>query len=74
MKTIELTAVVGPDRRVTVQLPPDVTPGTYQFVVVIDGTPSAPKPPVAAWPVHDVGPWPADLSLRREDLYGDDGR
>jgi hypothetical protein len=24
-------------------------------------------------PVHDLGPWPKGLSLRREDLYGDDG-
>lgn len=26
------------------------------------------------FPVDDLGPWPEDLSLRREDLYGDDGR
>ena len=26
------------------------------------------------WPVHDFGPWPTGLSLRREDMYGDDGR
>ena len=25
-------------------------------------------------PVHDLGPWPEGLSLRREDMYGDDGR
>ena len=25
-------------------------------------------------PTHDLGPWPSGLSLRREDLYGDDGR
>lgn len=24
-------------------------------------------------PVHDLGPWPEGLSLRREDMYGDDG-
>ena len=27
-----------------------------------------------AFPVVSVGEWPADLSLRREDLYGDNGR
>jgi hypothetical protein len=36
------------------------------------------QPPAASgqldWPVHDSGSWPADLSLRREDLRGDDGR
>ena len=26
------------------------------------------------FPVDDLGPWPEDLSLRREDMYGDDGR
>ncbi len=25
-------------------------------------------------PRRDLGPWPEGLSLRREDLYGDDGR
>lgn len=26
------------------------------------------------FPVDHLGAWPADLTLRREDLYGDDGR
>lgn len=26
------------------------------------------------FPVIHVGQWPEDLSLRREDMYGDDGR
>lgn len=26
------------------------------------------------FPVDDPGPWPEGLSLRREDMYGDDGR
>lgn len=26
------------------------------------------------FPVDDLGPWPEELSLRREDMYGDDGR
>jgi len=26
------------------------------------------------FPVISVGQWPEDLSLRREDIYGDDGR
>lgn len=25
------------------------------------------------FPVDDLGPWPEGLSLRREDMYGDDG-
>lgn len=26
------------------------------------------------FPVDDLGPWPEGLSLRREDMYGDNGR
>lgn len=26
------------------------------------------------FPIHDIGPWPEGLSLRREDLYDDWGR
>jgi len=26
------------------------------------------------FPVDNLGPWPEGLSLRREDMYGDDGR
>lgn len=26
------------------------------------------------FPVDDLGPWPDGFSLRREDMYGDDGR
>ena len=26
------------------------------------------------FPVDDLGAWPESLSLRREDMYGDDGR
>ena len=31
------------------------------------------RPPLDL-PVHDFGPWPEGLSLRREDLYADWGR
>lgn len=26
------------------------------------------------FPVDDLGPWPEELSLRREDMYGNGGR
>ncbi|MBC7799212.1 MAG: hypothetical protein H7Z10_01200 [Gemmatimonadaceae bacterium] len=29
---------------------------------------------VDALPKHDLGPWPEGMTLRREDMYGDDGR
>ena len=75
MKTVELTTIIQPDRTMTVQLPPDVTPGRHHVVVVIDdGQKAETSSGMADRPAHDVGPWPADLSLRREDMYGDEGR
>ncbi|MGD0959473.1 MAG: type II toxin-antitoxin system VapB family antitoxin [Methylomonas sp.] len=35
---------------------------------------SVPRKQPPDFPVISVGEWPDDLSLRREDLYGDDGR
>jgi hypothetical protein len=76
MKAIELTAVVGEDRKLTVQLPPDIAPGLHQIVVVVAELSS--KRPQAwtmdDWPIHDAGLVDASFTMRREDLYGDDGR
>jgi len=75
MKTIEINAVVGPDRKLVVQLPSTIPPGEHHVVVVIDeGISGEVKPTTWDFPVIDVGPWPEGLSLRREDMYGDDGR
>lgn len=46
---------------------------------VLSETHSAPshpqeKRPPLDLPVIDVGPWPENMSLRREDWYGDDER
>jgi hypothetical protein len=75
MKTIEMTAMVGEDRKLTVQLPPDVTPGLHQVVVVVDGAPrqSMPAWTMHDWPVHDAALVDPNFSMRRQELYGDDG-
>jgi hypothetical protein len=39
-----------------------------------EAEPLEPEDPLPGFPVHDFGPWPENLSLRREDLYGDDER
>jgi len=74
MKTIETTAVIGEDRILQVQLPPDITPAPHQVAVVIDEPAAATSKSLDDFPTIDVGPWPAGLSLRREEIYGDDGR
>ena len=72
MKTISTTAVIGPDRVLTVQLPADVTPGEHEVVVVLNGVPShLPMPEHGPYPFGPVDP---SNTFRREDLYGDDGR
>jgi hypothetical protein len=74
MRTVETTATVTPDGSLTVQVPPDVTPGTHRIVLVIDEPPEARERQLGAFPVISVGAWPSDLSLRREEMYGDAGR
>lgn len=79
MRTIETTAVVTQDGKLTITLPPDVTPGEHQVVVVIDTNRTVssperlPKPPLklASWKWEA---WPEECTFRREDMYGDDGR
>lgn len=78
MRRIVATATVTTDGRLTVQVPPEVhpSPGQHEVVVEIRDQRDSPhgtgKPPDL--PVIHVAAWPQGLSLRREDLYGDDGR
>lgn len=75
MRTIETTATVTDDGTLMVPVPPDISPGQHRVVVVIDEPPrSAAERPPLELPVHDSGPWPEGLSLRREDIYDDRGR
>ena len=36
--------------------------------------PPLPEEKALDFPVDELGPWPEELDLRREALYGDDGR
>lgn len=75
MRTIETTATVTPDGTLVARVPSDIAPGEHQVVLVIAERIEEPgeRPPLDL-PVHDFGPWPADLPLRREDMYDDWGR
>jgi hypothetical protein len=57
---------------------PALPAGDYIASVEMRDAPPRPLPAepfdVDDLPVHDFGPWPKGLSLRREDMYGDDGR
>jgi len=59
-------------------LPPDRLAEVDDFIDfllsrVVAPSHTAPRP-TSDFPVISVGRWPSDLSLHREDLYGDDGR
>ncbi len=75
MRTIELDATITPGGLLTIEIPTDIPPGTHRVVIVIDDHEALTmyKPPFN-FPVDDVGPWPENLSLRREDMYDDWGR
>ena len=76
MKTIETTTVIGDDRKLTLQLPPDVAPGEHRVVVVIDDIAKEARKPwtMNDLPAHDAGLVDPNFAMRREELYGDDGR
>jgi hypothetical protein len=78
MKSMQTTATVSVDGKLTVQLPPSIPPGEHRVLLVIDDgarPPKAriPKPPLAL-DVLRWEAWPADSTFRREDIYGDEGR
>ena len=75
MRTIEITTLVTSDDKLTVQVPADLPEGEYRVVIVIDEQPIKKETQsLADFPVRDYGPWPANLSLRREDMYDEWGR
>lgn len=77
MKAVEAVATVTPDHRLNVQAeaPTDVPPGEHRVMVLMDDAQiHAERSTGDGWPVHDADLTPSDASLRREDLYGSDGR
>ncbi|MCI0486425.1 MAG: hypothetical protein L0229_07475 [Blastocatellia bacterium] len=75
MRTIETTATVSDDGKLIVQVSPDISPVEHRVVVVIEEAEKAKQMRLPLnFPVDSCGPWPSNLSLRREDMYDDDGR
>jgi hypothetical protein len=77
--TIVTTRIkVAADGTISGRVPGQVPAGEHEASITVSDAPGRqlPKEPfdVNALPIRDLGPWPVGLSLRREDLYGDDGR
>ena len=67
------TVTADGELAVRVRLPQSIPPGEHRVVVVIEGPP-APKPGPLNLPLLHTDSWPANLPLRREELYDDWGR
>jgi hypothetical protein len=78
MTEIRTRVLVGPDHRISGTAPAAVPPGEHEVTITVTlaltrqrvGEPFD----IDALPTHDLGPWPEGLSLRREDIYDEDGR
>jgi hypothetical protein len=75
MSTIRLHIHVAPDHTISGVAPADLPPGEHEVVVATGPIATPPVKPfrMVDFPVDDR-PWDDRISLRREDLYGDDGR
>ena len=78
MNEIRTRVVVGPDHRISGTAPAEVPAGEHEVTITLTQRPAQAQAPRPLGPTdlprHDLGPWPNGLSLRREDIYGDDGR
>lgn len=74
MRSVEIRIQVTSQGQLVVSPQLDIEPGEYDAVLVIEAVvPKARRTPLNL-PAIDLGPWPEGLSLRRENLYNDDGR
>ena len=75
MTVIKARVQVAEDHRISGVAPDGVPPGEHEIAITVAPAATAPKrrSSVKDMPVHD-GPWDDSVSLRREDIYGDDGR
>jgi len=74
MNEVRARIQIGPDRTISGIAPPVVPPGEYVATISLSTPPTPEKlSRVADLPIHDT-PWDGTISLRREDMYGDDGR
>jgi len=73
MRMIETTAIITDEGTLTVQVPPDITPGDHHIVVIIDEQPMVPPPrPPLQFAAYPVGLTAPERTFRREELYDDE--
>jgi len=78
MKSMQVTATVSVDGKLTVQLPAIIPPGEHRVVLVMDDKFAAPPvnipKPLLKLNVLKWQAWPTESTFRREEIYEDGGR
>ena len=78
MAEIRTRVLVGPDHSISGTAPAAVPPGEHEVTIIVASGATRPRPgepfDVETLPTHELGPWPKGLSLRREEIYDEDGR
>lgn len=78
MTVITARIQVAEDGTISGRAPDGIRPGEHLVRIEVAEQPGRQLPTmpfnVDELPTIDLGPWPEGLSLRREDMYGDDGR
>jgi hypothetical protein len=72
MPVVHATIRVDAEGTISGKAPREVPPGEYQAPIAVPE--AKPKPKRLELPLHDCGPWPERFTVRREEIYGDDGR
>ncbi len=74
MAFITARIVVAPDGTISGLAPEGLPPGEHDVMVSLPASAEGKPFKMENWPVQDMGWDDASVSLRREDMYGDDGR
>jgi hypothetical protein len=70
MPVVHATIRVAEDGSISGKAPRELPPGEYQAPIAVPER----KRKSLDLPLHDSGPWPEGFTVRREEIYGDDGR
>jgi hypothetical protein len=71
MNQIRTRILVGTDHTITGTAPDNVPAAEHEAVITVVRRP-AKRFRLADMPIHEM-PWDGGISLRHEDMYGDDG-
>jgi hypothetical protein len=73
LTTVRTQVTVKEDGTIEAKVPGMLPAGQHEAVIVVEGERPRRTFRIDDLPV-DSGPWDDSVSLRREDMYGDDGR